>query len=177
MGFSSINPLFWKTSSGWRNPLLKAKSHIKPDEICSLFNMKWSALYNLSHFQFSFTLKSHKTISWPLQALIAEVMSEAARKSVIAMLVETLSWWMLQSGAICDHWRAERIYWWQCIDFAPPGVRNHQCPSVCCHLQLTTWANCVQPMCLWKGGWKTEKRAQLEWFLQVLEVILEIKST
>lgn len=118
-----------------------------------------------------------QTISWPLQALIAEVMSEAARKSVIAMLVETLSWWMLQSGAICDHWRAERIYWWQCIDFAPPGVRNHQCPSVCCHLQLTTWANCVQPMCLWKGGWKTEKRAQLEWFLQVLEVILEIKST
>lgn len=34
---------------------------------------------------------------------MAEVMSEAARKSVIAMVAEALLWWMLQPGAICDH--------------------------------------------------------------------------
>ena len=55
----------------------------------------------------------------PLQALMAEVMSEAARKSVIAMAAAALLWWMLQPGAVCDHWRAERNYWWQWIDLTP----------------------------------------------------------
>ena len=50
-----------------------------------------------------FPLTQNKTIPSPLQALIAEVMSEAARKSVIAIVVETLLWWMFQPGAVCDH--------------------------------------------------------------------------
>lgn len=49
-------------------------------------------------------------ISSPLQALMANAMSEVARKSVIAMVVETLSCWMWQLGAVWDHWRAGRNY-------------------------------------------------------------------
>lgn len=45
-----------------------------------------------------------KIVSSPLQALIAEVMSEAARKSVMAMMLESVMWLMLQPGVICD-WR------------------------------------------------------------------------
>lgn len=99
---------------------------------------------------FLLTNIKHTAASWPLQALMAEVMSETARKSVIAMIVEKL-WRMLLSGPICDGWRAETIYWWQRKDppTSPQSVRNHQCPTVRCHLQLTTSAHSTLA---WTGG-------------------------
>lgn len=115
--------------------------------------LNWNPLHPLeNNTSLSFFLADikHTAASWPLQALMAEVMSEAARKSVIAMIVEKL-WRMLLSGAICDRWRAATIYWWQWKD--PPtttqAVRNHQCPSVCCHPQLTTSAHSTLA---WTGG-------------------------
>lgn len=47
---------------------------------------------------FNHTLKTQPSSS-PLQALIAEVMSEAARKSVMAMVVETV---VVDVAAWCD---------------------------------------------------------------------------
>lgn len=66
------------------------------------------------HFPFFLSLTDIKNTaaSWPLQALMAEVMSEAAKKSVIAMIVEKRRRTRL-SGVICAGWRAETIYWWQ----------------------------------------------------------------
>lgn len=92
------------------------------------------------------------TASWPLQALMAEVMSEAARKSAIAMMVEKL-WRIRLISALWDRWRAEPIYWWDSETIPPTAttqsVRNHQCPSVCYHIQLTTWVHSTKA---WTGG-------------------------
>lgn len=161
MEFSSITPLFWKTSVGWRNPLLKTEAQINLMR-SSLFCVTCAIKVRL--WQEPVTALIHTpntTISWPLQALIAEAMSEAARKSVIAMLVETLLWWMLQSDVVCDHWRPERIYWWQWIDFTPlvSETTSVLLFAVTCSwpLQQTVYSLCLCE----KGGWKTEKVAQL----------------
>lgn len=95
--------------------------------------LNWNPLHPLENSTFlSFFLANikHTAASWPLQALMAEVMSEAARKSVIAMIVEKL-WRMLLSGAICDRWRAATIYWWQWKDPPPPPVCQKPPVSFC----------------------------------------------
>lgn len=72
---------------------------------------------------------------------MAEVMSEAARKSVIAMIVEKL--WPM-ALVWCDMrsltGRKNPLVTGEGSTTAQ-SVRNHQCPPVCRHRQLTTSAH------------------------------------
>lgn len=106
-------------------------------------------------------------------------MSEAARKSVIAIVVESLLWWMLQLGVICDHWWAERNNWWQWIGFTPqcqkPPVSfcllspaadhfsHHVCVCVCVKGRLKDRESCHTAQLCFK-----------EWFLRGSEVRLDL---